>query len=74
MQDQLTKLLAEGTLTEDSVLDNINRLMQWMRQANVTVRWSLLHRNSTGNKKVREVLLENAPSMEPILNLVLTTA
>lgn len=49
--------------------------MQWMRQANVTVRWALLHRNTTGiNKKVRDIILEHSPPMEPILNLLLKTA
>ena len=45
--DQLTadlvKYLKEGVLQEDFILDNIPRLMGLMRDANVTLRWIMLH-------------------------------
>jgi len=39
----LIKYLKEGALQEDFVLDNIPRLMGLMRDANVTLRWTMLH-------------------------------
>jgi WASH complex subunit strumpellin len=45
--DRLTadmiKYLKEGVLQDDFVLDNIPRLMGLMREANVTLRWMMLH-------------------------------
>ena len=37
------KYLKEGVLQEDFILDNIPRLMGLMRDANVTLRWTMLH-------------------------------
>jgi len=39
----LVKYLKEGVLQEDFILDNIPRLMGLMRDANVTLRWMMLH-------------------------------
>ena len=35
--------LKEGTLTEDYLLDHIPRLMNLIRDCNVTIRWLMLH-------------------------------
>ena len=35
--------LKEGTLVENYVLDNLNRLMGCLRECNVTLRWIMLH-------------------------------
>jgi len=39
----LVKYLKEGVLQEDFILDSIPRLMGLMRDANVTLRWTMLH-------------------------------
>ena len=36
-------LLKEGTLAEDYVLDHVPRLMNTIRNCNVTIRWLMLH-------------------------------
>lgn len=43
---QLRHLLKEGVLTDDYLLDNMQKLMNLVRQANVTLRWMLLHTGS----------------------------
>ncbi|XP_033109698.1 WASH complex subunit 5-like, partial [Anneissia japonica] len=35
--------LTEGSLTEEYVLDNIPKLMNCLRECNVTIRWLMLH-------------------------------
>ena len=39
----LEKYLQEGVLKEEFVLDSIPKLMNTMREANVTLRWLMLH-------------------------------
>lgn len=39
----LEKYLKEGVLTEEFVLDNIPKMMNVMRDSNVTLRWLMLH-------------------------------
>ena len=39
----LQQLLKEGVMREAYVLDNINKLMNVMRESNVTLRWMMLH-------------------------------
>lgn len=43
---QLRQLLKEGVLTEEFLLDNMQKLINLVRQSNVTLRWMLLHTNS----------------------------
>lgn len=43
---QLRQLLKEGVLTEEFLLDNMQKLTNLIRQANVTLRWMLLHTNA----------------------------
>ncbi|XP_060076742.1 WASH complex subunit 5-like [Ylistrum balloti] len=43
LKQPLEKYLKEGVLTEEFVLDNIPKMMNVMREANVTVRWLMLH-------------------------------
>jgi len=43
LTEDLVKYLKEGVLQEDFILDNIPRLMGLMRDANVTLRWTMLH-------------------------------
>lgn len=43
---QLRQLLKEGVLTEEFLLDNMQKLINLIRQSNVTLRWMLLHTNA----------------------------
>jgi len=43
---QLTSILKEGVLTETFLLDNMQKLINLIRQSNVTLRWMLLHTNA----------------------------
>jgi WASH complex subunit strumpellin len=43
---QLGQLLKEGVLNEEFLLDNMQKLMNLIRQANNTLRWMLLHTNT----------------------------
>ncbi|ESP05218.1 hypothetical protein LOTGIDRAFT_180993 [Lottia gigantea] len=43
LQPVLDKYLKEGVLMEEFVLDNIPKLMNVMRDSNVTLRWLMLH-------------------------------
>jgi len=47
---QLRQLLKEGVIHEEFLLDNMQKVMNLIRQCNVTLRWMLLHTNalSTG--------------------------
>jgi WASH complex subunit strumpellin len=53
--------LKEGALTEQSLLKNINKIINLLRELNVTLRWQMLHTLdpilcfSTGNKRVRQL-------------------
>ena len=40
---QVEGYLTEGTLAEDFVLDNVGKLMNCLRECNVTLRWIMLH-------------------------------
>jgi len=66
------EFLFEGTLTEEFVLDKINNLIQVIREANVTIRWLILHRN-TVYKKAADLILPSF-SKEQILTLILYTS
>ena len=59
-------------LTEEYVLDNINKLLNCLRHCNVTLRWLILHRTSD-NKKLQDVVLQGT-NPEFILLLLLNTA
>ena len=43
---QLREVLKEGILNEEFLLDNMPKLINLIRQSNVTLRWMLLHTNS----------------------------
>ncbi|ELU12274.1 hypothetical protein CAPTEDRAFT_155968 [Capitella teleta] len=84
----LSQYLKEGVLREDYVLDNIPKLMNTMRECNVTIRWIMLHTAalSTGffpscaelNKRCKmlreQVLQELKYSPEVLFRLLLNTA
>ncbi|KAK2181203.1 hypothetical protein NP493_407g06015 [Ridgeia piscesae] len=78
----LQKNLKEGVLREDFVLDNIPRLMNVMRESNVTLRWMMLHNAQTtgpdSSKQCRQlqshVTQESRYNPELIFKLLLHTA
>ncbi|VDI80236.1 Hypothetical predicted protein [Mytilus galloprovincialis] len=47
----LEKYLKEGVLTEEFVLDNIPKMMNVMRDSNVTLRWLMLHTSTLSPSK-----------------------
>ncbi|XP_076082010.1 WASH complex subunit 5-like isoform X2 [Mytilus galloprovincialis] len=56
----LEKYLKEGVLTEEFVLDNIPKMMNVMRDSNVTLRWLMLHTSTLSpsadmNKRCRQL-------------------
>ena len=49
----LNQYLKEGVLREDFVLDNIPKLMNVMRECNVTLRWMMLHTSALSPSESR---------------------
>uniref|UniRef100_H2YIV2 WASH complex subunit 5 n=1 Tax=Ciona savignyi TaxID=51511 RepID=H2YIV2_CIOSA len=80
--------LKEGVLTSEFMLDNIPKLMNTLRECNVTMRWLMLHSINTGNlttmsgcdlhkkcKQLRElVLVTTSIKQSDIFILLLNTA
>ncbi|KOB72205.1 Strumpellin [Operophtera brumata] len=76
------QLLKEGTLTDDFVLDNINKILNILLSSNVIVRWVLLHNSDVifydtnkKSKQLRDVVLKES-HYDPLklLELVISTA
>lgn len=40
---QVHSYLKEGTLQDDYILDNVQKLMNCLRECNVTIRWIMMH-------------------------------
>lgn len=79
----LHQLLKEGVLTEEFLLDNMQKLINLIRQSNVTLRWMLLHTNTLtagaeSLKKCRQVrdqvLLDTKYQPVPVFELLLDCA
>ncbi|KAG1662783.1 WASH complex subunit 5 [Nymphon striatum] len=77
------KLLKEGALTEEAVLDHIPKLMNVLRECNVTLRWIILHTvalypAAEQNKRCRQlrdqVLMECKYNPLEVFQLLLNTA
>eukprot|EP00494_Astrolonche_serrata_P015700 UN15852 len=66
----LKEYLADGVLVEDYVMDNIQKLMNSLRDFNCTLRWLMLHRYTDNivisKMKVKEVI-RSSVSGEQIL-------
>ncbi|KAG6444856.1 hypothetical protein O3G_MSEX003553 [Manduca sexta] len=76
------QLLKEGTLTDDFVLDNINKLLNLLLNSNLIVRWLLLHSsdviffdNNKKSKQLKDMFIKET-SYDPlkILELLISTA
>ena len=79
----LQQILKEGVLRDEYVLDNIQRLMNMMREANVTLRWLMLHtaplsHSAELNKRCKalreQVSTDSAFNPETVFRLLLYTA
>lgn len=65
---QTRNVLKEGALTEEKLLDNVNKVINLLRDCNVTLRWIMLHTvpatlNCENNKKclkIREQVISDA--------------
>lgn len=60
LQPVLTKYLKEGVLKEEFVLDSIQKLMNVLREGNVTLRWLMLHSAALApsaelNKRIKQI-------------------
>lgn len=72
LNTELDQLLTQGVLTEEYVMDNQRKLVQHVRNCNVTLRWFILHR-STGQLKLREAI-RGAVSTQEVLRLLMNTS
>jgi WASH complex subunit strumpellin len=70
--ERITGLLDEGVLTPEYAVDHVSRLLKVQRDANVTIRWLVLHTQTAG-KKLREVVL-NGVDQTRVLLLLLNVA
>jgi len=73
--------LVDGVMTEDYIMDHLNKLLNSTRAYNVTIRWLLLHTSSACvNKKVSDAVSVNPKTgggpqfMDRILTLLLNAA
>lgn len=64
--------LVEGVMDEEFVLENIKDLMKCLTKSNVTLRWLILHKNSS-MKKIRGMINEGL-KLKDILSLLLITS
>lgn len=72
LKKELKKYLTEGVLTEDFVMDSLNRVLTSLRNCNVLLRWTMLHRNCS-NKKYRESII-NLMGRDDILSFLMQNA
>lgn len=80
--NKTSHLLKEGTLTNDFVMDNINKILNVLLNCNLVVRWLLLHTNEVifydNNKKSKQlkelVLKESNYDPLKMLELLISTA
>lgn len=70
--DDLKKYLKEGVLMPDYLLDNMNPLLNAVRQCNVVLRWRLLHRRCD-NTAYRKIIGDTVPA-QAIVSLLLNTS
>ena len=71
LDNRIKDYLNEGVMTEEYVLNNIEALLNIMRDSNVVLRWFILQRNIT-KKNIREIFnekLENKDLVNLLLNL-----
>ena len=62
----------EGVMNEEYVLFNNRNLIKCLTKSNITIKWLMLHKNSS-MKKVKEIVNENL-QLKDILSLLLITS
>jgi WASH complex subunit strumpellin len=67
---KLKSYIIEGQLAEEFVLDHIKELLACLRDANVTMRWIMIHRHCK-NKKYKEII-EQGHRKEDLVSLLLS--
>jgi len=72
LKKELKLYLKEGKLLDEYVLDNVQPLLECLRECNITIRWLLLHRNCS-DKGLRTIVQSNHTADE-ILDLLLSTS
>lgn len=55
LRPQVQKLLKEGFLREELILDNIPKLLNCLRDCNVAIRWLMLHSAESGENVGQKV-------------------
>ncbi|XP_053606278.1 WASH complex subunit 5 isoform X2 [Plodia interpunctella] len=82
LTDKIHRLLKEGILTEDYVLDNINKILNLLLNSNLVVRWLLLHNsdviffdNNKRGKQLKDIVMKES-NYDPLklLELLISTA
>lgn len=82
LTNRIHQLLKEGTLTNDFVLDNINKILNLLLNSNLVVRWLLLHSseviffdNTKKGKQLKDLVMKEA-NFDPvkILELLISVA
>ncbi|XP_069477717.1 WASH complex subunit 5 isoform X2 [Ambystoma mexicanum] len=82
MHPQVQQFLKEGFLREEFVLDNVPRLLNCLRDCNVSIRWLMLHTADTAydpnNKRLRQVkdqiLMDSKSNPKILFQILLDTA
>lgn len=81
LNEAILNLLKEGVLEEGYVLDNVKKLVHTMREANVSIRWLMLHtyRNEKMNdhkrsRQVADMVLQQGYDKQATFNLLLNTS
>lgn len=82
LTDKIHRLLKEGTLTNDFVMDNINKILNLIINSNFVLRWLMLHNNNVtffnNNKKSKQlrdlVLKESGYDSQKLLELLICIA
>ena len=69
---QCEDYLVEGVMNEEYVLFNNRNLIKCLTKSNITIKWLMLHKNSS-MKKVKDIVNENL-QLKDILSLLLITS
>jgi WASH complex subunit strumpellin len=70
--DELKLYLTEGVLTQDYLLDNVNTLINAVRNCNISLRWRLLHRRCVSDSYRKYI--QDTVSPQVLMTLLLNTS
>nr|CCA20608.1 PREDICTED: hypothetical protein [Albugo laibachii Nc14] len=77
---ELAHYLTEGVLTEEFVLENLDPLLNCIRHANVTVRWTMMHSRTQpvismmNNSKEQRRLFDEGTDLDKLITLLLNVS